>query len=90
MKQRILLIVALLAILILGIVLPTTAQEADLGDTLGAVQDAGILNCGVSGALLAFSYVDADGNMAGFDADYCRAVAAAVWGDAAAGGFRSS
>ncbi|MBL6979571.1 MAG: amino acid ABC transporter substrate-binding protein [Anaerolineales bacterium] len=90
MKQRILLIVALLAILILGIVLPTTAQEADLGDTLGAVQDAGILNCGVSGALLAFSYVDADGNMAGFDADYCRAVAAAVLGDAEAVGFRSS
>jgi len=90
MSKRLLLIVALLAILILGVVLPTTAQEADLGDTLGAVQDAGILNCGVSGALLAFSYVDDAGEMQGFDADYCRAVAAAALGDAEAVEFRSS
>jgi len=90
MSKRLLLIVALLAILILGVVLPTTAQEADLGDTLGAVQDAGILNCGVSGTLLAFSYVDDAGEMQGFDADYCRAVAAAALGDAEAVEFRSS
>ncbi len=90
MSNRLLLIVALLAILIMGVVLPTTAQEADLGDTLGAVQDAGILNCGVSGALLAFSYVDDAGEMQGFDADYCRAVAAAVLGDAEGVEFRSS
>ncbi len=67
-----------------------TAQDADFGDTLAAVKDRGVLNCGVSGALLAFSYVDADGNMAGFDADYCRAVAAAVLGDANAVEFRST
>jgi len=90
MSKRLLLIVALLAILILGVVLPTTAQEADLGDTLGAVQDAGILNCGVSGTLLAFSYVDDAGEMQGFDTDYCRAVAAAALGDAEAVEFRSS
>ena len=85
-----LLILALFAVLIIGIALPAGAQEADLGDTLGEVQDRGIVNCGVSGALLAFSYVDADGNMAGFDADYCRAVAAAVLADAEAVEFRSS
>jgi len=76
--------------LIIGLALPAGAQEADLGETLGKVQDLEVLNCGVSGALLAFSYVDADGNMAGFDADYCRAVAAAVLGDAEAVAFRSS
>lgn len=60
------------------------------GDTLGAVQDRGILNCGVSGSLLAFSFPDEDGVMQGFDADFCRAVAAAALGDAEAVEFRSS
>jgi general L-amino acid transport system substrate-binding protein len=60
------------------------------GDTLGAVQDRGILNCGLSGSLLAFSFPDDNGVMQGFDADYCRAVAAAALGDAEAVEFRSS
>ncbi|KAA3656047.1 MAG: amino acid ABC transporter substrate-binding protein [Chloroflexi bacterium] len=60
------------------------------GDTLAAVQDRGILNCGVSGSLLAFSFPDEAGEMQGFDADYCRAVAAAALGDANAVEFRSS
>ncbi len=54
------------------------------GDTLAEVQGRGVLNCGVSGALLAFSFPDADGNMEGFDFDYCRAVAVAALGDAEA------
>jgi general L-amino acid transport system substrate-binding protein len=40
--------------------------------------------------LLAFSYPDDDGVMQGFDADTCRAVAAAALGDANAVEFRSS
>ena len=40
----------------------------------GEVQGRGILNCGVSGSLLAFSFPDDNGVMQGFDADYCRAV----------------
>jgi general L-amino acid transport system substrate-binding protein len=60
------------------------------GDTLGEVQGRGILNCGVSGSLLAFSYPDDSGAMQGFDADTCRAVAAAALGDANAVEFRSS
>jgi general L-amino acid transport system substrate-binding protein len=67
---------------------PAPAQGGE--DTLAKVQGLGVLNCGVSGSLLAFSYVDADGNMAGFDADYCRAVAAAVLADATAVEFRST
>ncbi len=54
------------------------------GGTLAAVQAAGTLNCGVSGAAVAFSFVQADGSMAGLDADYCRTVAAAVLGDSEA------
>jgi len=58
------------------------------GDTLAEVQDRGILNCGVSGSLPAFSFVEDDGSISGFDADYCRAVAAAVLSDAEAVEFR--
>jgi general L-amino acid transport system substrate-binding protein len=54
------------------------------GGILAAVQARGVLNCGVSGAAVAFSYTQADGSMEGIDADYCRAVAAAVLGDAEA------
>ncbi|MGA1345953.1 MAG: amino acid ABC transporter substrate-binding protein [Ilumatobacteraceae bacterium] len=54
------------------------------GGVLAAIQARGTLNCGVSGAAVAFSYTQADGSMEGIDADYCRAVAAAVLGDSEA------
>ncbi len=60
------------------------------GDTLGSVQDAGVLKCGVSGGVVGFSYIEADGSFTGFDWDYCRAVAAAVLGDADAVEGRAS
>ena len=51
-------------------------------DTLAQVQARGVLRCGVSTGLPGFSFTDAAGRMRGFDADICRAVAAAVLGDA--------
>jgi general L-amino acid transport system substrate-binding protein len=60
------------------------------GDTLGEVQGRSLLNCGVSGSLLAFSYPDDNAVMQGFDADYCRAISAAVIGDSESVEFRSS
>jgi general L-amino acid transport system substrate-binding protein len=69
---------------------PEAITFANTGDTLGDVQARGVLNCGVSGSLLAFSFPDDAGVMQGFDADYCRAVAAAVLGDSEAVEFRSS
>ncbi len=54
------------------------------GGVLAVVQARGNLNCGVSGAAVAFSFVEADGSVNGIDADYCRAVAAAVLGDSEA------
>lgn len=54
------------------------------GGTLASVKSAGTLKCGVSGAAVAFSEADANGVQQGFDADYCRAVAAAVLGDSEA------
>ena len=50
-------------------------------DTLQTVKDRGVLKCGISGSLPGFSQLEADGSYTGFDADYCRAVAAAVFGD---------
>jgi general L-amino acid transport system substrate-binding protein len=51
--------------------------------TLDEVRQRGVLNCGVSEGLEGFSAQDASKEWRGFDVDYCRAVAAAVLGDAA-------
>lgn len=64
----------------------TTTTAGDVGQTgdgiLAAVQARGVLRCGVSGSATAFSELQPDGSVTGFDADYCRYVAAAVLGDA--------
>jgi general L-amino acid transport system substrate-binding protein len=51
-------------------------------DTLGAVRGRGQLACGVSTGVVGLSQPDARGEWRGLDADFCRAVAAAVFGDA--------
>jgi general L-amino acid transport system substrate-binding protein len=56
---------------------------------LALVQDRGQLICGVNGGLPGFSFLDAaTSEVSGFDADFCRAVAAAVLGDATLVEFR--
>lgn len=50
--------------------------------TLDAVKERGRLLCGVNTGLSGFSAPDADGTWSGFDVDFCKAVAAAVLGDA--------
>src|SRR6202048_1774480 len=50
--------------------------------TLKAVKDRGSLICGVSQGLPGFSSPDDKGNWTGFDVDFCRALAAAVFSDA--------
>lgn len=50
--------------------------------TLEEVTARGFLNCGVSAGLPGFSEPDDSGNWTGFDVDYCRAVAAAIFGAA--------
>jgi len=52
------------------------------GETLDAVKSSGRLRCGVSEGIAGFSERDASGRWTGFDVDFCRAVAAAVLGDA--------
>jgi general L-amino acid transport system substrate-binding protein len=50
--------------------------------TLDDVKQRGHLNCGVNQGLLGFGIADASGKWSGFDVDFCRAVGAAVLGDA--------
>jgi general L-amino acid transport system substrate-binding protein len=62
-----------------------TGGEGGGGDgLLGEVQDRGTLQCGVNETVPGFGLVDEQGEFAGFDIEYCRAVAAAVLGDAEA------
>jgi len=65
-------------------VAPDTGGGAQAGGTLGVVQDRGKLRCGVSTIATGFAEPQDDGSFKGFDADLCRAVAAAVFGDSTA------
>jgi general L-amino acid transport system substrate-binding protein len=58
-----------------------TPSLAAGGDTLSGVKSRGILHCGVSEGILGFSFKEDSGRWTGLDADFCRAVAAAVLGD---------
>jgi general L-amino acid transport system substrate-binding protein len=49
--------------------------------TLQEVRARGFLNCGVNEGLPGFSFMDSRGIWSGFDVDFCRAVAAAIFGD---------
>ena len=63
----------------------TDAGQETTGDgTLATVIARGVLKCGISGSAVGFSETQADGSATGFDSDYCRAIAAAVLGDATA------
>jgi len=68
--------------LIIGFAL-LSASHARAQGTLDAVQKKGFVQCGVNGGALAgFSAPDSKGVWKGLDVDLCRAIAAAVFGDA--------
>jgi len=62
--------------------LSSLTQTALADGTLEAVKERGFVQCGVNTGLPGFSNADADGRWSGIDVDLCRAVAAAVLGDA--------
>jgi general L-amino acid transport system substrate-binding protein len=69
------------------VALPAWAQQAQApaagpSPTLEAVRQRGNLECGVHLGLPGFSYADDKGVWSGLDVDLCRAVAAAIFGDA--------
>ena len=58
------------------------SATAHAGKTLDAIKARGQLVCGVNTGLAGFSQADSQGNWTGLDVDFCRALAAAVLGDA--------
>ncbi len=58
------------------------AENAPAQSTLETVKDKGFIQCGVNTGLAGFSQPDSKGEWRGIDVDLCRAVAAAVFGDA--------
>ena len=67
--------IAVLTIALLG-------EAASAGKTLDAVRVRGTVKCGVNMGAVGFAAADSTGAVKGFDADFCRTVAAAVFGDA--------
>jgi len=55
---------------------------AHAGKTLDSIKARGQLICGVNTGLAGFSAADSQGNWSGLDVDVCRAIAAAILGDA--------
>ncbi len=58
------------------------ATDAQAGQTFDAVKKKGFVQCGVSTGLPGFSNPNDKGEWSGLDVDVCRAVAAAMFGDA--------
>jgi len=69
-----------LALKVVNIKVTTKAKTAN--ETRENVIKRGSLNCGVSQGVPGFSNADASGKWAGIDVDFCRAIAAAILGDA--------
>ncbi len=81
-KLYILLVVALTLVLALSLSGLASAQPTG---KLAEVIARGKLICGVNGTLPGFGFIDADtGAVSGFDADFCRAFAAAIFGEVTA------
>jgi general L-amino acid transport system substrate-binding protein len=64
----------------LALALPSGGARAT---TLDQVKQRGYINCGANPGLPGFGLPDDSGNWTGFDVDFCRAVAAAIFDDPA-------
>jgi general L-amino acid transport system substrate-binding protein len=67
--------------MILALLLSVLGTTSVTAETLETVKSRGVLNCGANGQLPGFGIPDAQGNWTGFDVDYCRAIAAAIFND---------
>ncbi|MBZ3695576.1 MULTISPECIES: amino acid ABC transporter substrate-binding protein [Phyllobacterium] len=67
---------------VLGVSALLLLASAASAGTLDDVKKKGFLQCGVNTGLAGFASPNDKGEWSGFDVDYCRAVAAAIFGDA--------
>ncbi len=58
------------------------AGPASAGQTFDAVKAKGFVQCAVNTGLAGFSFADSQGKWTGLDVDLCKAIAAAMFGDA--------
>lgn len=65
---------------------PASEEPASFGQTapsmLTKVRERGYLICGVNAEAPGFGYLDAEGNLSGFDVDFCQVISATIFGDA--------
>jgi general L-amino acid transport system substrate-binding protein len=88
-RVALLVIVAALSAGAVGFVAAQDAQPAQVGPITQRVIDRGELICGANASGLAgFATVNDAGEWEGFDVDICRAIAAAILGDASKVSFR--
>ncbi|HEV7266832.1 MAG TPA: amino acid ABC transporter substrate-binding protein [Falsiroseomonas sp.] len=67
----------------IAVALPAMAQTmAPAGPTLAATRSKGVVDCGAHPGAAGFGVADSRGEYQGLDADICRAIAAAIFGDA--------
>lgn len=70
-------------ILVMAMLGGTALVAAQEGGTLQLIQDRGKLICGVNQELFGFGYLDPNtSEITGFDVDFCKAVAVAIFGEA--------
>jgi general L-amino acid transport system substrate-binding protein len=67
---------------LLGVAAVGWTASAASANTLEDVKAKGFVQCGVNTGLAGFASPNDKGEWSGFDVDYCRAVAAAIFGDA--------
>ena len=82
-------LVTCLVVACLLVSLPRLATSARAESLLATVKSRGDLVCGVSSNSAAYSMPDSQGVFRGLDADFCRVIAAAVFGDATRVKFRA-
>lgn len=75
----------MLAVATLGLIAVACSSDGDggtaAGNTLQTVMDRGELKCGVKDSQPGFGNLEPDGSYTGFDIEFCKAIAAAVFGD---------
>jgi len=71
------------AVILGGLCATLFAGAAQAGKTLDAIKARGSIKCGVNTGLAGFSIADSQGKWSGLDADFCKALAAGLLGDAA-------
>jgi general L-amino acid transport system substrate-binding protein len=86
--QRCSVVLSLLLALILFTLACSKFPALPDSDTLASVLSRGRLICGVNGQRPGFSFQSPDGAYSGLDADYCRAIASALFNDPSKAEFR--